>query len=309
MRTSVLLRTESEGGQSDAGASQHSYWPIIGYAAYTLTLFLVFLLTTFPWTALVQWTLQGVDPGPLLVDTAGADFAWHRGIEIHRVAVRHVDSTPEFPPLLYFPRLYVRPAIADLFRGRLESMRITGSLYGGALISRWQRRAGQLNGTIRLTDLRLERHPALAALLEEGQLRGMLDLAMTVSIPRSGIFDATGAGEIRAEDVALEAAKIRGFGLPDLHFASVLVRIEQNNRRLEIQTARAEGPELTASASGQVVLRDPLPSSVLNLRAVVEPGPESPDAIAGLIRMIPRRGSRPGAPLSITGTLANPRIR
>ena len=57
-------------------------------------------------------------------------------------------------------------------------------------------------------------------------------------------------------------------------------------------------------------LRDPLPNSVLNLRATFETSLATPDPLKAAVALIPRPpGAKPDAPVNITGTLAAPKLR
>ncbi|OFV87278.1 MAG: hypothetical protein A3J75_08410 [Acidobacteria bacterium RBG_16_68_9] len=79
---------------------------------------------------------------------------------------------------------------------------------------------------------------------------------------------------------------------------------------MEVQEFRADGNEITVSGSGQVTVRTPVGDSVLNLKVTLQPGPGSTEAVKGLLNLVPRaKGSRPDAPVTISGTIARPRFR
>jgi hypothetical protein len=62
--------------------------------------------------------------------------------------------------------------------------------------------------------------------------------------------------------------------------------------------------------SGNVTLREPLSESILNLRATIQQSLATPDALKTLVALIPRPpGSKPDAPVMISGTLGRPHVR
>ena len=74
----------------------------------------------------------------------------------------------------------------------------------------------------------------------------------------------------------------------------------------DVQTAG----DLNLQGAGQITLKDPIGDSALNLRATITTGLDTPDAIKTLVGLIPRApGAKPDAPITVTGTLANPRVR
>src|SRR5262249_14097875 len=121
------------------------------------------------------------------------------------------------------------------------------------------------------------------------------------------------AGQLTADIVldaaALSGAKVQGFTVPDLHFRQTKLKLAVRGGRLEIQEFNAAG-DVNIQGSGHIVLRDPLPTSTLNLRATFEPSRATPDALKAAVALIPRPpGAKPDAPLNITGTLGAPKLR
>jgi type II secretion system protein N len=164
--------------------------------------------------------------------------------------------------------------------------------------------------TLRLDGLQLHRYEYVTRLLEKGEIDGLLSGAVTLESRNRDVSSGRAAGKLELTRAALSAAMVNGFGLPDLHFDDIVLEFTLQNNRLEIQDFHADGEELKLAGEGQVVLRQPVGGSVLNLRVSVVPGPNSPDGIRGLLDLIPRpKGSRPDAPIVISGTIDRPRFR
>jgi len=278
------------------------------YALYTFVLFAVFMLVNFPYLALVDRALQGIETGPLRVEVAGARFAWWRGLEL--TGVRLVDRDLGNVPLLEIPRSYVRPSWIGLMRGQLASAALDAEAYGGT--TSWQWSSGNDVGRVQghLQDLQLARHRGLMGVFEAGQISGLLSGDVDVEF-RVGDSAATKVeGQLRADDLAATDLVYLGTPLINLGFDETTLKFSVQGGRVDVEELNASGPDLEVAGSGQIGLRDPFQDSVLNLKATVTPQENARPEIKGLVSLIPRpKGGRANAPLPITGTLARPRIR
>lgn len=282
---------------------------ILLYTLYTFVLFAIFLVANFPHDVVVKRALRELDRGAIVPSVERARFAWFNGYELQGVKLVARPRDPSTPPLLESPSLYVRPGLDGLMRGRLSSLYLSGSLYGGEADAQWSYEGGMNRATLKLDDVQLGRYLYLRSLLDEGQLAGRLSGVLSAE-GRGAIGNGRAAGELSIEQGAITGAKIKGFGVPDLHFERVSLKFALQSSRLEVQELRADGDEVKLSGEGQIVLRQPLDDSVLNLRLNVDPGPNSPDAVRGLIGLIPRpKNARLDAPITVTGTLKHPRFR
>jgi type II secretion system protein N len=280
------------------------------YALYTLVVFVVFLVVNFPHDVLVQRILRQVDLGPVALSVGNTRFAWYRGYELQHLQLTEKEAPPDTPPLLQSSSVFVRPGLEGLLHGQVSSAYLDSSLYGGELHATWSTQDGMNRVTLRLNGLQIQRYGYLTRLLEKGEVGGLLSGAVTLESQNADVSNGRAAGNLQLKRAALSAATVNGFGLPDLHFDDIVVEFTLQNNRLEIQDFHADGEELKLTGQGQVVLRQPAGGSVLNLRVSVIPGPNSPDAIRGLLDLIPRpKGSRPDAPIVISGTIDRPRFR
>jgi type II secretion system protein N len=280
------------------------------YALYTLVVFAIFLIVNFPHDVLVQRILREIDLGSVALSVADARFAWHRGYELQRLQLTEKGAPPDTPPLLQSSSVFVRPGMDGLLRGEVSSAFLDSSLYGGNLHAAWSTQDGMNRVTVQLEGLQVHRYEHLTRLLEKGQVDGVLSGAVTLESRSADVSNGRAAGKLEIARAALTEASVNGFGLPNLHFDGIVLEFTLQSNRLEIQDFHADGEELKLAGEGQVVLRQPVGGSVLNLRASIVPGPNSPDAIRGILDLIPRpKGGRPDAPIVVSGTIDRPRFR
>lgn len=282
---------------------------VILYALYTFVLFAVFLFANFPHGLLVQRVLRSVQVPGLRLDIGDVRFAWWHGFELQRVVV--APSDPTQPAYFEAPSLYVRPALGDLVRGRLQSVDLSGSMYGGTINGTVSR--GELTRVrLDVQGLQLQRYPWLAAALEGGQVKGRASGTLTVEGRGTDIADLRAAGDLQVTDATLTDAKWNQLPIAPLQFNAVSARFDLQGGRLDVQELQADGKEITLDVGGQVALRTPLPDSVLNLKVHLAPGPECPEDIKTLLTAImppPAKGAKADAPKVLSGTLAKPRLR
>ncbi len=282
---------------------------VLFYTLYTVVLFVVFLFVNFPYQDLIQQTLRGVDLGGMEVQVAGTRFAWWKGWEIGNLRILPVGAPEGTPPLLEGSTLYVRPSLAGLIRGQLRGLHLEGAMYGGGVDADVALADGITRATVDLDGVNLGRVHLLADALEGGQITGRLSGTVTFEVRPPNLAAGQAAGEIEIRGGSVAGVKVKDMPVPDLHFPQLTTKFSLKSGRLDIQDLHADGDEVKLSGNGQIVLRDPFPDSVLNLKATFQPGSEG-DIGKTLIALLPRPpGGRPDAPVSITGTIAQPRMR
>lgn len=277
------------------------------YALYTTILFLVFLVVTFPHEVLIRRGLTMLPPSDVTVDFDGARFAWHRGMELTGVRIK---STKLAQPVLEFSSLWVRPVMGELARGNWQAFAIDAEAYGGhgdGYLS--VSPEGVVSGKLELSGLSLGRYTLLRSYLDEGTLAGRIDGHMEFTAAGKDIAKVNGDGEVTLTNGVLEAAKIQGFGVPNLHFDTGKISLTLQGERVELKELNVKGKEVVIEASGKISLREPLDASILDLKALVNPGPEAPDDIKGLLSLLPKQPPGQDQSFRIAGKLTKPLLR
>ena len=283
---------------------------VVLYTLYTLVLFVVFLIANFPHDLIVQRALKTVDLRPFDLDLVTARFAWWRGYELRDVRLVRLGDDRTVPPLLESSSVYVRPGWGGLLRGQPDAIYINAAMYGGDVEGSMALGNGTNRATVRLHDVEIARYRGLNALLQDGQVQGRLSGMLTFEGRRGNPMDGQAAGELEIKNAHTTALKVNGITVPDLSFQAVTAKLSMNAGRIEVEEFRADGPELKANATGQVTLRKPWPQSTLNLKANVQQGPQATDSVKGWLSLIPKpKGGRPDAPMTISGTIAQPRVK
>jgi type II secretion system protein N len=279
------------------------------YALFFLIMFVYFLAMNFPHHVIVNRALQEMNRGPIVTGVRWVSFGWLTGYELGGVTVRQRAWGPDEPPLVESASLRVRPGFDGLVRGRLWPLLVHADLYGGEVDGSLSMTDGMTRATVELDGVQLGRYPYLRELLEEGSLSGQLSGAASME-GRGTLDDARAVGEFDIADAGMTGAKFNGLNVPDLDFKQISFKFARQGTRLEIQEFRADGDQIKASGDGQIVLREPLGDSVLNMRLTVMPGNGASDDIKTLLSLIPRpKNARLDAPLTISGTLRQPRLR
>jgi type II secretion system protein N len=275
------------------------------YVSYTLILFLVCLLITFPHDLVIRRVLGSLDRGPLGLSFSGAGLA-AKGYEVAGLKIGGDEGSI---PLLETSKLWVRPSVSELVRGNPYAVSISGELYGGSITGRVGYKNGGVAGTVEWKGLDLGRYRTLTAQLDEGEIAGKVSGSVTFEARGQSFQQGQANGSVVVDRAALVKAKINGWPIPDLHLTQTKTNFKVAGGRLELDDLVATG-DVNLQGSGQIVIKDPFGESVLNLRATIAATPQTPDAIKAALALIPRpAGSKPDAPLTLTGTLSRPRLR
>ena len=273
------------------------------YVVFTVGLFVVFLVLTFPHDLLVRRALSAVNRGPVSVDFKTVSLSF-RGYDVAGIRV----GTEDAPPYLECSHVWIRPSLAALVRGNPYDFVVSADLYEGEA-------SGQLSlgsslvGSVQWRGLNLSGYRLLTAMLEDGRLSGKVSGQFTFETRRDNVAVGQGTGEFAIDGVGLAGAKVRGFPVPDVRVRQAKGKFSVGGGHVSVQDVQTTG-DLNLQGTGQITLKDPIEESALNLRATITTGLETPDAIKTLVGLIPRApGAKPDAPFTVTGTLANPRVR
>jgi type II secretion system protein N len=280
------------------------------YALYTIVLFCVFLIAQFPHDVLVRRALSAVDLQPLQLDYETTHFAWWRGYEFRNINLTLAGDDRSVPPLFESSSIFLRPGWSGLLRGQLSSVFADATLYGGQADGSWTTENGLQRVTLQLDELQIARYRWLSTLFEEGTIGGRLSGAVSAEMRRGNLREGQIVGELDIANGQMAGVAFRGLTLPELNFDTITAKFAFNGGQLEVEEFQADGRELRLSGSGQITVRAPLGDSVLNLKVSLLPGPEPTDAVKGLLALVPKpKNAKPDTPMTIAGTLAQPRVR
>jgi type II secretion system protein N len=282
--------------------------PLVWYGLYTFALFVVCFVATFPHDLLLRRALTGVSAAmPVRIDAGGGSLGWTLayGIDSLRVGARDGDGEP----FLLAETLRFAPSRFGLLRGNPYPLGIDATLYGGSLRGVVDARPAHFAVNATLEGIDLARYTGLRPWVD-GSIRGRLEGAVALDGGGRGPAAATGTVRLRIVGLTLEGAKIRGITAPDLHFNEVHLNGTVKNGRLEVDDMSADGQEIALRGEGNVLLREPLASSVLGLDLLVTPAAGASDGLKMMINMLPgTSGEGGGRRVAVSGTLGRPSTR
>jgi type II secretion system protein N len=278
------------------------------YGAYTVAIFTLCFLVTFPHDLMLQRALQTLTSDtPVRIETGSAGLGWGLRYGVAGLRVRALDGVGE--PLVNVEQIEVAPSLLGLLRGTPYPVGLDVSLYGGSLRGTIDPRSASFRVDAAVAEVDLARWTGVRTWVE-GSLRGRLQARVTLDGDGRGPAAATGDVAIALPGLALEGGKIRGITVPDLHFGDVHLTGTVKNGRLEVAELVGDGEELDIRGEGNVILRTPLEGSVLNLDLTITPAPAASDGLRMAINLLPGSKAENGARrIAVTGTLARPSLR
>ncbi len=281
--------------------------PLLLYALYTISVFGLFLLATFPYELAIRQGLRQALGPSITSDVAGAQLGWNLTTTIRDLQLLPTGATG--PKLLSVQALRVRPSILGLVRGSVFPITTAANLYGGTLEGTLDPRPESFDIDARVTGLDLSRYGGLAH-FSGGTLRGRLNLAVALIGDRTAPTTLNGQVSLTGVGIGLEGLDVRGVVVPDLHFGQLQVGGTVTDGRVDITQLSGDGSEIDLAGSGHLLLRDPLNTSLLNLQVTLTPTTATPQGLRMAIKLIPgEEGPDDGRILQISGPLGAPQLR
>ncbi len=294
------------GGTAGSGeTSQTRARVIAGYSAFFLAVLAVAFVWALPHERIVERALSELTRDqPVSLSFATARPRPPLGYRLDEVVVASSDDPRR---LLELDRVTVSTPLLGALGLTNTMMDIDADVAGGTIDGTLARSDGTSAVHLVLEGIDLAR--ATTALLPPpGRISGQLDLALDIAgdpaRPRTG---GEGTLVLALHNLSLAGLVARGLRLPDLSFDKIEVSAELHGMRLQVTSLEADGHQLAATLSGDVLLREPLERSLLNLRFDLKPGPTAPPGLSLLLKLLPRRAD-PARPWNLRGTPAAPSL-
>jgi type II secretion system protein N len=273
----------------------------LGYVAWTVGWFVVFLALTFPHDLVVRrWT------DDIAVQSGWRvryDEAWLRpwnGYHLSRVSLTAPGKDTE--PWLSASEVVFRPSLGS---GGFPFY-FSGRAYGGDFAG-FVEQSGGLG--LSWNQFALSQYPRLTALLDggwDGTLSGDVHFS-----GRGELKNIEARGKLGLKSASLTQAKVQGFTIPDLHFANGDAEFELKAGRLDVRSLKLSGSELDAELHGQLFLLGANQTPTVNAVLGVKPIPGAPAGFEPLLMLLNHNQKPPSGSYSFTlyGPLNALRVR
>jgi type II secretion system protein N len=282
--------------------------PLILYALYTVALFLVFLVVTFPHELLVRRILDRAGTGgPVTIEVSGVHLGWSLAYTFDELRLLERGGDPGVP-LLTASAVRAAPSLLGLVRGEPYPLGIRADLYGGTLTAVVDPRPAAFHVRVALASVDVGRYGGLR-LFMEGRLSGRVDGTIELRGDARKPSTTNGQVELRAAGLAVEGGKVRGITVPDLHFTELRLAGAMKAGRLELGELRAHGQEVNLRGQGSVLLQQPPVASLMNLDLTLVPADAIPDGIRLALNLIPGEPAAGGERrIRLYGSIGQPHI-
>ncbi len=304
MRAEVL--PAGAGRLARRGAAVRRRSGLLGYALFTVLVFLVALVWTLPHDLIARRAVAtALASAPVELTFRSVHFAFPNGYRFADVRVLPAGGGETLASL---GELTVRLPLAALLTGDFNRAAFSGRAYGGQFAGQVGRAGERISGELEASGVRLE--PALAPLVPPpGRVGGTARLSLRLSGDGRTTQSSQGELELSVADLSLEQVSVRGIRLPDLSFPTASGAAQIFGPRLQVKELSASGPDLRLTASGDVVLREPTPQSVLNLRLTIDVPPGAQPGLRVATALLPKRAAGEAPNYTLKGTLAAPVLR
>jgi len=275
--------------------------PSLGYVAWTIGWFIVFLVLTFPHDLVVHhWTDE-------LARQSGwqirYDEVWLRPWNgYHLSNARLLAPGRDTEPWLAAKEVVFRPSLI----GGGFPFYFSGEAYGGDFSGSVEQSGGL---AIFVNGLRLASYPRITSLLD-GKWGGELSGEIHAS-GGGDMKNLEGHGKLGLKSASLTQGKAAGFTVPDLHFASGDAEFEMKGGRLDVRSLKLAGSEVDAELHGQLFVVSASAMPVTNAVLTVKPLPGAPPGFEPLLTLLNHNQKPPGGAYTFTvyGPLNALRVR
>lgn len=277
----------------------------IAYTAYIVGITVFFLYALFPGesvTAYINHQVRKMYPGiNLAVRELKPGFP--AGMNLSAVDVSHRNNL-----LLGADQLAVRLALPSLF-SRQKKIRVQGDLYDGSLDSTFKISDIRANPKLEIQgifkDIQVEKIPMIRQ-YEDYRISGVLSGNMDFS--NLELPQVKGNATLTLTESAVQFTPAL-FGLERLTFETISTELELINQRLMIKRLDMESRDVSGSATGSIILGNPIERSTINIRGEIKPHPSFIKQLGSVFPMefMARNKTKTGGiPFRISGSIEHP---
>ncbi len=261
------------------------------YAAIGVTVFLAFLIATFPYNDTLTRVLA---PTGLRLSSRDQGMNFPFGVRIDDVMLGSKDGGP---PVFQSERLRVTPVLLAWLMGS-PALHIKADAYGGNFTIRAQRLGEFTQLRFEGANLRLESYPALSAIgLNFG---GRLSGAGDASISPDNLMADRGTIHLSASD-----ATYRVFtGMAPLKLGILTAIVKLDSGKVTIEQVESHGGDVSVSGRGVIELDPNLPDSEVAIRFQLELTPAGREQMGFLLNFLPHPPN--ATPYFLHGTFMSP---
>jgi len=114
---------------------------------------------------------------------------------------------------------------------------------------------------------------------------------------------------LQANDLKLSGTRNAGLGIDQVNFGQLELQLGGKGKNLMVQKATVSGGDLTATATGRIVIGRTITATRLNLEAQFKPTTSLDSSVSSLFELIGAPGNDGARKVNIRGTLAYPKIK
>ena len=278
----------------------------LGWGAYTLGCFIVFVVWTFPTQVILDRAVVSLaDTAEVYMDYQHGTIVWPGQAVFHEVAM----TSPSWAafPSLQLSRLAVTPSLLGMVRNSPLPLRLEVSGYGGEGWATIDQIADKVSVEFMLRRLELGRL-LLSPVQEKSLIDGHLTLEGSVEGKPQDLFTLSGPVTMQISDGAVPENTFQGIRLPALQTLAANFEVEFSQGQVLVHSATLVTDGVEARVQGTIRLKTPLSESRLNLELQVKKTGTPPPALASLISLLPGSATA-GGRASMRGVLGAPRVR
>ncbi len=277
----------------------------IVYTGYIIIAAVFFLYYLFPGdavTSYINYQINSTSPDmKLIIKDLKPSFP--PGIKLFATDLLHQNQT-----IIGADFLEVKPSYFSLF-SKDKAFSINGDIYDGSIDS-----------SVRIANITADPEFDIEALFGGIQISQIPAIKGLEAYQISGIADGNlvyGNKEVKAGKgnavITLNDSMVQFtpslFGIEQLEFKSINADFEIINQRVTLKKIDVASREVSGSASGSIVLRNPINKSTINIRGEIKPHPTLIKQLGNVfpVEMISGQKSKTGGiPFRISGSLDQP---